>query len=103
VLPRTDNPLPAHFIYPDLFLAKPWPSVRTTEIPSSNGEIGMDKFDGLGTAVTRQSATEEEYRKRLDMLTRRAETLLGREGTLLEAIRCLGAQDDEYAPASIRK
>ncbi|SFV38803.1 hypothetical protein SAMN05216456_3625 [Devosia crocina] len=63
----------------------------------------MEKVDGLGRAVTRQSTTEEEYRKRLDMLTRRAETSKGREATLLEVILCLGTQDDEYRPASIRK
>jgi hypothetical protein len=63
----------------------------------------MEKIDGLGLVVTRQVATEEEYRKRVDMLTRRAEAYLGRQVTLLDVIVCLGGQHEEFKPASIRQ
>jgi hypothetical protein len=63
----------------------------------------VEKRDGLGAVVTRQLVTEEEYGERLDMLTRRAETYLGRQATLLEVIIYLGVQHDEYRPSSIRK
>lgn len=63
----------------------------------------MEKRDGLGAVVTRQLATEDEYGKRLDMLTRRAAAGLGRQVTLLEVIIYLGAQHGEYRPSSIRK
>lgn len=63
----------------------------------------MEKVDGLGVVVTRQLATEDKYRIRVDMLTKRAETALGRPATLLEVILCLAAEDDEYRPATIRQ
>lgn len=63
----------------------------------------MEKVDGLGVVVTRQPATEDKYRIRVDMLTKQAETALGRPATLLEVILYLAAQDAEYRPATIRQ
>lgn len=63
----------------------------------------MDRVDGLGNLVTREESTVVDYRGRVDRLLRRAAEALGRPATLLEAIRNLGEQHDEYQSASIRK
>lgn len=63
----------------------------------------MDRVDGLGNLVTREKSTVVDYRGRVDMLLRRAGEALGRPATLLEVIRYLGNQHDEYQSASIRK
>lgn len=60
-------------------------------------------LEDLPTAVTRTEDTIDEYRKRVEMLTGRAEAVIGRPATILETIQYLNAQHGEYRPASLRK
>lgn len=63
----------------------------------------MNRVDGFTRVVTRQDGTVEEYRERIEMLTRQASDALGHEASLLETITYLGQRHGEYKPASLRK